>query len=175
MTQHITENSTVAVTSTTGYSLCVTFYRCICRAVCIVVLYIEAWYIESPQSRLTMARRAFPRKQINFEYHRELVQTDHCHFKWSNERQIHYYIDHCRSIGILYFLWNMHTFMVCSVLFPWFIVNSGITCSICPYPSRLLQWHWVNKNIARHTVHTIVSWPDPKQWIIVFILAIWWW
>ena len=27
---------------------------------------------------------------------------------------------------------------------------------------------WYNgKNIKRHTAHTIVSWPNPKQWIIV--------
>ena len=25
----------------------------------------------------------------------------------------------------------------------------------------------IDKYIARHTAHTIVSWPDPKQWIIV--------
>ena len=24
-----------------------------------------------------------------------------------------------------------------------------------------------HKNIEKHTVHTIVSWPDPKQWVIV--------
>ena len=24
-----------------------------------------------------------------------------------------------------------------------------------------------NKNIERHTAHTIVSWPNPKQWVIV--------
>ena len=26
----------------------------------------------------------------------------------------------------------------------------------------------VYKNIKRHTLHTIVSWPNPKQWIIVY-------
>ena len=25
----------------------------------------------------------------------------------------------------------------------------------------------IHKNIGRHTAHTIVSWPNPKQWIIV--------
>ena len=34
------------------------------------------------------------------------------------------------------------------------------------------KWDWglsvtKNKNIERHTVHTTVSWPNPKQWIIV--------
>ena len=26
---------------------------------------------------------------------------------------------------------------------------------------------WHHKNIERHTAHTIVSWPNPKQWVIV--------
>ena len=31
-----------------------------------------------------------------------------------------------------------------------------------------LMWLWrYNKNIERHTAHIIVSWPNPKQWIIV--------
>ena len=37
-----------------------------------------------------------------------------------------------------------------------------------PYP--LAHWDARNpfyKNIERHTTHTIVSWPNPKQWIIV--------
>ena len=37
---------------------------------------------------------------------------------------------------------------------PWF----------CPCWSKVLSFH---KNIKRHTAHTIVSWPNPKQWIIV--------
>ena len=28
-----------------------------------------------------------------------------------------------------------------------------------------------NKNIKRHTAHTIVSWPNPKQWVIVNIFT----
>ena len=28
------------------------------------------------------------------------------------------------------------------------------------------QW-WANKNIERHAAHTIVSWSNPKQWVIV--------
>ena len=24
-----------------------------------------------------------------------------------------------------------------------------------------------NKNIVRHTAHTIVSWPNPKQWLMI--------
>ena len=33
----------------------------------------------------------------------------------------------------------------------------------------LLYWHTLssNKNIDRHTAHTIVSWHNPKQWVIV--------
>ena len=32
---------------------------------------------------------------------------------------------------------------------------------------RTLKLHGFNKNIERHTAHTIVSWPNPKQWVIV--------
>ena len=27
--------------------------------------------------------------------------------------------------------------------------------------------HCYNKNIVRHTAHTIVSWPNPKQWLMI--------
>ena len=32
-------------------------------------------------------------------------------------------------------------------------------------PSSLLLRHY--KNIVRHTAHTIVSWPNPKQWLMI--------
>ena len=43
----------------------------------------------------------------------------------------------------------------------------------CPYAFNASIDFWlittsqVDKNIERHTVHTIVSWPKPKQWVIV--------
>ena len=40
------------------------------------------------------------------------------------------------------------------------LINCGLWLNMVTYI-------WVNKNIERHTVHTIVSWPNPKQWIIV--------
>ena len=30
-----------------------------------------------------------------------------------------------------------------------------------------MKLYLLYKNIERHTVHTIVSWPNPKQWVIV--------
>ena len=34
-------------------------------------------------------------------------------------------------------------------------------------PFALQVWYHKNKNIERHTAHTIGSWPNPKQWAIV--------
>ena len=36
-------------------------------------------------------------------------------------------------------------------------------------PRSNLAISWIHKNIERHTTHTIVSWPNPKQWIIVHV------
>ena len=33
----------------------------------------------------------------------------------------------------------------------------------------LLAFNNILKNIERHAAHTIVSWPNPKQWVIVLI------
>ena len=32
---------------------------------------------------------------------------------------------------------------------------------------QAITWNNVHKNIEKHTAHTIVSWPNPKQWVIV--------
>ena len=32
---------------------------------------------------------------------------------------------------------------------------------------RLTLPFWSLKNIEKHTAHTIISWPNPKQWVIV--------
>ena len=37
-----------------------------------------------------------------------------------------------------------------------------LSCNSIPSPSLSP----VDKNIERHTAHTIVSWPNPKQWVI---------
>ena len=31
----------------------------------------------------------------------------------------------------------------------------------------LTVWYWWYKNIVSHTAHTIVSWPNPKQWLMI--------
>ena len=28
-------------------------------------------------------------------------------------------------------------------------------------------WCWGHENIVRHTAHSIVSWPNPKQWLMI--------
>ena len=39
------------------------------------------------------------------------------------------------------------------------------------WPTGMYHWLyiWLHKNIERHTAHTIVSWPNPKQWVIVMV------
>ena len=32
-------------------------------------------------------------------------------------------------------------------------------------------FQWLHKNTERHTAHTIVSWPNPKQWVIMNAMA----
>ena len=44
----------------------------------------------------------------------------------------------------------------------WYGYRYHVTLCICH-----LHNLWCHKNIERHTVHTIVSWPNPKQWVIV--------
>ena len=49
-------------------------------------------------------------------------------------------------------------------------VMKGNRCLICFLMAfRQLIWttSCVHKNTDRHTAHTIVSWPNPKQWVIV--------
>ena len=45
---------------------------------------------------------------------------------------------------------------------PWFETPSRSLCRHCN-ADNIIQ----KKNIERHTTHTIVSWPNPKQWVIV--------
>ena len=45
-----------------------------------------------------------------------------------------------------------------------------LTCSFRSWISNYIYmklYDTVNKTIERHTAHTIVSWPNPKQWVIV--------
>ena len=32
----------------------------------------------------------------------------------------------------------------------------------------MLLYLWLHKNIERHTAHITVSWPNPKQWVMVY-------
>ena len=46
---------------------------------------------------------------------------------------------------------------------------------LCMNPSHSSQvpvYSYVQKNIERHTVHTIVSWPNLKQWVIQWNLSV---
>ena len=49
------------------------------------------------------------------------------------------------------------------------VVGASLRCSWSIASRRCSNYIFIleNKNIKRHTAHTIVSWPNPKQWIIV--------
>ena len=49
----------------------------------------------------------------------------------------------------------------------WYPFCRICVCS-CQMNRRYFHIDWLHrKHIERHTAHTIVSWPNPKQWIIV--------
>ena len=48
-----------------------------------------------------------------------------------------------------------------------FVQGGGVKCANTPV--RWQAFAWTNKITKRHTAHTIVSWPNPKQWVIVHI------
>ena len=51
-------------------------------------------------------------------------------------------------------------------MFTIYCVDRGVECKWI-YVKMMLLWAPFDKNIERHTAHTIVSWPNPKQWVIV--------
>ena len=44
---------------------------------------------------------------------------------------------------------------------------TGGTCESLQLTLPITILEYCNKNTERHTAHTIVSWPNPKQWVIV--------
>ena len=50
-------------------------------------------------------------------------------------------------------------------LHPCYLPHDATWCHTCIRATCLMTLH--GKNIGRHTAHTIVSWPNPKQWVIV--------
>ena len=65
---------------------------------------------------------------------------------------------------------NRYSKTYCKVLF--ILVNLCLQMHQVFKSSKYMQpvqvkWIGVNKNIERHTAHTIVSWPKPKKWVIV--------
>ena len=60
--------------------------------------------------------------------------------------------------------------MPSAMLYMFYTLLSVIGLCVCVYFHQhiwSMKIHIKHKNIARHTAHTIVSWPDPKQWVIV--------
>ena len=51
----------------------------------------------------------------------------------------------------------------------YFLLICFVYLTITKCLSHLICCH---KNIERHTTHTIVSWPNPKQWVIVHTSAL---
>ena len=50
-------------------------------------------------------------------------------------------------------------------LIDWQLDSSGI--AIDPGIDPIAKTLYIGKNIVRHTAHTIVSWPNPKQWLMI--------
>ena len=74
--------------------------------------------------------------------------------------------DHCHLNGLLSMVWiepfglkNVRSLPLVKLMFSY--DNSSLKeILFCSY-------RYANKNIERHAVDTIVSWPNPKQWVIV--------
>ena len=86
------------------------------------------------------------------------------------------------SKHFLHMPWQHSSFDMYKLLFQSFIsiwirrnliVHSvcGVIISEIDFCPRILSSHesafCKNKNIVRHTAHTIVSWPNPKQWLMI--------
>ena len=77
----------------------------------------------------------------------------------------------CNVWPILKISWkSIHMF--CSMLLTVINLHQKIEIKLCMLglcrtPPDILCCFWCHTNIERHTAHTIVSWPNPKQWVIV--------
>ena len=64
----------------------------------------------------------------------------------------------CRIINAIT-KWYKHKFMVAWNWNTWMIP--------CNFITEVIHSKRGYKNIVRHTAHTIVSWPNPKQWLMI--------
>ena len=58
--------------------------------------------------------------------------------------------------------------LLCMVFIKSIAFNSIVLC-LCHFSTRLC----INKDIVKHTVHTIVSWPNHKQWVVHVYQSAW--
>ena len=78
---------------------------------------------------------------------------------------------------IYIFLCNYATKPHCLIRLSFYTCTWHKVC-ILRLPQRVSGWYFryhldagnrlgIDKNIVRHTAHTIVSWPNPKQWLMI--------
>ena len=75
----------------------------------------------------------------------------------------------CRQNYTLFVLWMRHHTKTSSIFKNhWYCSMTHLENNTCASLSSIIYGYaFDQKNTERHTAHTIVLWPNPKQWVIV--------